>query len=254
MPAVFGIVELDASQVLRIILESLRGGQYDGLIAAQSRGRIHGARVDATKEQIGFATNDEERLRLMQGEPAGEVGEAAIHDVKAASFWNHDIEHIDLVHLAVGDVDESWNVAAQVEQRMHLDRSFGLAEMGPREDAQAQVDGGCVERVDGLLQLYGEAVLGIEFARQFDLAERKIPIDTPVAGFVGIGEGTLGDVATNAQVVELGLMCAQAGFDIAQALAVSQLRESQAKKLIEVRECKRWISTRIFGHALTECV
>ena len=250
----FGIVELDAPQVLRVILAGLGSDQCNALIAAQSRGLVHGARVNATKEQIGLATDDKERLRLMHDEPACEVGEATIHDVKAAGFGYQDVEHIDFVHLAIADVDECWNVAAQIEQRVHLDGSFCLTEMRPWEDAQAQVDGGCVERVDGLLQLYGEAVLRIEFARQFDLAERKIPIDTPIAGFVGIGEGTLGDVATNAQVIELGLVRAQTGFDIAQALAVSQLRESQAKKLIEVRECKRWISTRIFGHALTECV
>lgn len=65
MPVVFGIVELDVSQMLRVILAGLRRGQYNGLIAAQSLGLVHGTRVDATKEQVGFATNDKERLRLM---------------------------------------------------------------------------------------------------------------------------------------------------------------------------------------------
>ena len=118
MTGVFGIVERDASQVLRIILAGLRSGQPNGLIATQSRGCVHRARVDATKEQIGFATDDKERLGLMQNVPASEVGEAAIHDVKAAGFGYQHIEHIDLVHLAVADVDESGNIAAQVEQRM----------------------------------------------------------------------------------------------------------------------------------------
>lgn len=100
MPVVFGIVELDTSQMLPVILAGLRRGQHNGLIAAQPRGLVHGARADATKEQIGFATNDKECLRLMQGEPASEIGEATIHDVKAASFGYQDVEHIDLVHLA----------------------------------------------------------------------------------------------------------------------------------------------------------
>src|SRR3989338_10841442 len=126
MPVVFGIVEFDASKVLRVILESLRSGQHNGLIAAQPRGCIYGARVNATEQQVGLATDDKERLRLMQGEPASEVGEAAIHDVKAAGFGYQDVEHIDLVHLAVADVNEGWNIAAQIAQRMHLDGSFGL--------------------------------------------------------------------------------------------------------------------------------
>ena len=87
----------------------------------------------------------------MQSEPASEIGETPIHDVKAAGFWYQDIEHIDLVHLAVADVNEGWNVAAQVEQRMHLDRRFCLAKARPRENAQAQVDRRGVECVNGLL-------------------------------------------------------------------------------------------------------
>ena len=64
MPVVFGIVELDASKMLRIILAGFRRGQRIGLIATQSSGFVLGARVDGTKEQIGFATNNEERLRF----------------------------------------------------------------------------------------------------------------------------------------------------------------------------------------------
>jgi len=71
-------------------------------------------RGNATKEQIGFATDDKERLGLMQNVTASEIGEAAIHDVKAAGFGYQYIEHIDLVQLAVADVDEGRNIAAQV--------------------------------------------------------------------------------------------------------------------------------------------
>jgi hypothetical protein len=55
-------------------------------------------------------------------------------------------------------------------------------------------------------------------------------------------------------VIELGLMGAQASFDVAKTLAVSQLREGHTEKLIEMREFERWVSTGIFGHALTKRV
>jgi len=35
--------------------------------------------------------------------------------MKTAGFGKQDIERIDLVHLAVADVDERWNIAAQVK-------------------------------------------------------------------------------------------------------------------------------------------
>ena len=47
----------------------------------------------------------------MQLESAGEIGEAPIHDVKTAGFWHQNVELLDLVHLAVADVNEDWSVA-----------------------------------------------------------------------------------------------------------------------------------------------
>ena len=52
-------------------------------------------------------------------------------------------------------------------------------------------------------------------------------------------------MAAYAQVVELGLMGAQTSFDVAQALAISQLCESHAKKLVEMREGIGWIFGRV---------
>lgn len=250
----FGIVELDAAQMRRVILAGLGSAQCNGLVATQSRGLVYGTRVDATKEQIGFGSRHKECLRLMHDEPAREVGEAPIHDVKAAGFGYQDVEHIDLVHLAVADVDEGWNIAAQVEQRMHLDGRFGLTKARPRKDAQAQVDSCGIGRIGGLFQFDRKAVVDVELSGSLDQAHREILIDAPVAGFVGIGQRALGDVATDAQVIKLGVVSAQTGFYVAQALAVRQLGKSHAEKLVEMR--KRL--GRIFGgvtlHTAAKCV
>ncbi len=49
---VFDIVEFDTAQVLRVILFGLGHSQYDSLIAAQSRGFVHGTGVEAPPGQI----------------------------------------------------------------------------------------------------------------------------------------------------------------------------------------------------------
>ena len=85
------------------------------------------------------------------------------------------------MHLAVADVYKCWDIAAQIEQRMHLDRGFGLAKMRPGKDAQAQVDGCGIERIRGLFQFYGKAVVDIEISRGLDETEREILVDSPVA-------------------------------------------------------------------------
>ena len=55
-------------------------------------------------------------------------------------------------------------------------------------------------------------------------------------------------------MVELGLMGAQTGFDVAQAFAVGQLREGHAEKLIEVRKCFGGIFGRVTLHTAAKCV
>ncbi len=117
----------------------------------------------------------------MQDEPASEIGEATIHDVKAAGFGYQDVEHIDLVHLAIADVNEGWNIAVQVEQRMHLDGGFGGAKARPRKDAQAQVDSRGIECVDCLLQFSCKAVAGVKRSGGLDQAHGEVGVDAPVA-------------------------------------------------------------------------
>ncbi len=119
---------------------------------------------------------------------------------------------------------------------MHLDGSLGRAKARPRKDAQAEVDGCSVECIDRLFEFDSKTVLRVELARHLDLTQREILIDMPVARFVGVGERAPGGVATNAQMIESGLVSAQTGFDVAKALAVRQLREGQAEKLIEMRK------------------
>ena len=57
------------------------------------------------------------------------------------------------MRLAIADVDERRNVAAQVEQGMQFHRRLGGTKARPREDGEAQIDGGGIERVGGLIQL-----------------------------------------------------------------------------------------------------
>ena len=55
-------------------------------------------------------------------------------------------------------------------------------------------------------------------------------------------------------MVQLGRLRPQAGFDVPQAFAISQLGEGHAQELVEVgkRQCR--IAARILRHATAECV
>jgi hypothetical protein len=114
----------------------------------------------------------------MQRVKPREVQIAAIHDVNCPGLQHHDVEHIDVAQLDVGEVDEAGNVAAQVEQRVHLHRRLGGAKQRPREERQIQIDGRRVQRLGRILQLDAKAVARMEFARLHDQALGEFGMDT----------------------------------------------------------------------------
>ena len=116
---------------------------------------------------------------------------------------------------------------------MQFDGGLGLAEVCPGEHGQAQVDGGGVEGVDGVIEFQSQVVLGIQGSGETDEGVSEVGIEAPVALLVGVGQGSAGDAAAQSQVVEFILVRAQADLDVAQAFAVSELGEGQTEELVE---------------------
>ncbi len=70
----------------------------------------------------------------MQRKEPFEIHVATIHDVEGTRLRQQDIEDIDVVQLAVGNMDKGRNVATQVQQRVPFDRGLGGTKQRPRED------------------------------------------------------------------------------------------------------------------------
>jgi hypothetical protein len=109
----------------------------DGLIANHARASVCRRRVHPVGIQIRLRAGDEEGAGLMQHMQAGEIHVAAVHHVDGASFGKQHIECMDIMQLAVGYVDEAWNVASQIEEGVHLHRGLGRTKMRPWEYRQA---------------------------------------------------------------------------------------------------------------------
>ena len=64
----------------------------------------------------------------------------------------------------------------RVQQGVQLDRALGLAKGSPVEQAQTQIDRGCVQRVDGVLQIESDQVrVAVELARATNQAVQRRP-------------------------------------------------------------------------------
>src|ERR1700688_590186 len=145
-------------------------------------------RVTALDLEARLAAGHEEAAGFVKAIEALEVEETTIHEVEDAGLGQQWVEDVDLVHLAITDVNEGGDVAAQIEQRMQLDGCLGRAEHSSRKYRQTQIDRRGVQRVDGFLEIDTEGLLRIQRSGDADQALGKIGIDVPVAHSVGIGQ------------------------------------------------------------------
>src|ERR1019366_8394921 len=229
----FGILKADAAQWRLKALVRVEAREDDTLVADQTSVAIDRMRVAALHLEVRLTTGHEEAASLVEAIKALEVEESKIHDVEGAGLGQQLVEDVDLVHLAITDVDEGGNVAAQIQQRVQLDGCLGQSERCPRKYRQTEIDGRRVERIDGLLQFDTERFLHIQTPGDADQALSEIGVDTPVARGVGIGQRVASHGRTNPEVIELGTLCAQAYLDVPKALPIGQLRERHAQELVQ---------------------
>jgi len=128
------------------------------------------------------------------------------------------------------------DIPTQIEQRVQLDGALVAAELRPRKQRQAQVDGRGVEGVGRLLQGHAKVVVEIERPSPSDEHGGQVGIDVPIAHLVGLGQRVARDRGAEAGVVQFGLHGTQTGLDVAQALAIRQLGEGHAEELVVAGE------------------
>ena len=88
------------------------------------------------------------------------------------------------------------------------------------------------ESIDRAVEVQAQVLVGVELSRLSDQPVREFRINAPVARLVGIGQRRSPHRLAEAQVVELRGLRRQTGFDVAQALAVGQLREGHRSVLL----------------------
>jgi len=105
-----------------------------------------------------------------------------------------------------------------------------------------------------LFQLGAERFVGVEPTGLFDQHVGEIGEDAPVSLFVRVGQSAARRRLADTTVIEFGAQGAQTRFDVAQALAVGQLREAHDPELLVGRERAYPIIAAVTADALVEFV
>ena len=243
---------LDATERNGKFFVRIEATQDHGLIADQTGTVIHRMGIATLGIEVFLGARDEETASLVQGVQPLEVEVPAIHQVVGSWLGQERIEHVDLVHLAVGNVNKARDIAAQTEQGVQFDCGLRRTKRRPGKDRQAQIDCRGVEGVNRLGQIHAEGFLGIQASRDADKSLGEARVDTPISGRVGVGQRVARDVAANPQVIELRRLGSQARLDISQTLPEGQLGEGHAHVLVETRKALDLVLPGIASDAAAE--
>ena len=109
------------------------------------------------------------------------------------------------MHIPAGDADKRGNVAAQIQQGVHLHGGFVLAEPGPRKQRQTQIDGGRIQSIQARFQIDTHRLSDLQSARSRNQSVGEVGEDAPVARFVRVRQRRARHLAPESQVIELAL-------------------------------------------------
>ena len=245
------VLDDHTSQRGGIVLAGIKDGQHTCLVAHDVRaGSVHGVGVTPLELGIGLGTGDEEGVGLMNHKQSLEIQVPAIEQVVRARLDVQQVQGVDLVGLAVADVNECGDGAAQVQKGVQFDSRLVRAKRCPRINRQAQVYRRGIEGVDGCIQVDRHWVLGIQRARHGDQVLREVGVDLPRPSCIGIGQGVArNSLAAQTHVIQPLGLGTQIDLDVAQRLAVGQLSKGHSQELIHAGELLDLVIATVSGHA-----
>ena len=131
---------------LWVELGGLVAGQPDGVVAAQPRGGVDVV-VGLHHLVAHVALRPRDPIGIVPAYPveSREVNISLVHHINRPWDYLHDIQHVAVVPLAVGDMDEGGDAAPQVEDGVHLDRAPAVLAVRPRHQLGAARHGGGVD-------------------------------------------------------------------------------------------------------------
>src|ERR1017187_9537580 len=193
-------------------------------------------RVAALEQYVLFGAHHEEGQGERERMKPLEIDVAAVHHIESPSLYHQFVEDVNVMHLAIGNANEGGDVATQVEQCVHLHRTFVLTEPGPRKHRQTKINRCRIQRIQGLNEIHAERIVCIEWPGNGYQHLGKVCKDAPIVRLVGIAQCRARHASSEAHVVQLAAHRPQASFDVAETLAVCQLSKGHGQILIAARE------------------
>lgn len=232
----FGGLDLDAPEAVRIGLRGAGAGQRDPVVGDHPAACGERTSLDHLIGGAGLEPRDEEDLRRVQRGKPREVDVAAVEDQDRVGRKPLLARDGDFMPLAGGDHHGRRQVAVVIEREVQLDRPLRPPERGPRKHLGAEVDHGCVQAE--------QLVLEAEFLRPAHLAAageqlvEHLLVQLPRPVRIGVGQRGAAR-RRDPQVGQPAFTTGEPPADLAQRIRPPQLAEQHGDELAPTGEPTR---------------
>jgi len=182
--------------------------------------------------QVRLGSDDEESLALMKSKESAVINISAVEDIKTTRFRDEFVKNPHVVCFSIGNMDKRRDRSPQIKKRMKLDGAFIFTEHRPRKKRQTQVDRGRIKRINGVVQFDSEILVDIKGASLSNKNPSEISIYTPIASLIGVGQCIAGNTTAESHVIKPVFHRPEAGLDIAETFAISQLGKGLTEELV----------------------
>lgn len=209
---------------------------FANMIAAQASESIDGIGVVASELEVAFGPSHEESPSARDKNETTEIHVSTIHQIERPSLEEKAVEPAHIVLFRAGNTDTGRDGTAKIDLSVQFYSGFCLPEIRPSEERQRQIDGRRVERIDRIVEIQPQILVGIERPGLLHQRFGEIFPDSPVSRFVGVGESRFGDRFREAKMVKRLSSRIEASRNVAQAFPCGHLRKDHAGELLTVSE------------------
>ena len=195
--------------------------------------------------QVVLGAGDKKGAGRVQPIQSDKIDVGLVHDVVGSGLnqplLRQQVEHPNIVQLAIADMNKAWDRSAQIDQRVQLDCRLGRAKRCSGKQRQAKIDRGRIQRVDCRphqgFEFRADRIVGIQGASDADQMLRQICKYRPWPRAIGVRQGVARDrLAAKPQTIKMPRLRAKIDLDVAQRLAPGQLSERECEKLVVAGE------------------
>ena len=248
----FRIEVADTPKGLGVVLATLPEVEADRLVAPHSGCLVYLPGLDDIEAQVAFAADHKEGLRGMKPMQPLEIHVASVDHIEAVRLDWDLVEGSDLVPAPFVNAGEDRDVRPEIEQHVELHSRMSALPPRPWEECQAQLDQGRIQSEQAERQIRLRRLIDVQTMSSAHQDRCDFREHVPVSLGVCIREIAALDLAPNAGVVKQLATRLQAGLDVAQALAICQLRKNHRREMIVRGDRRRRPPHRVASGAARE--